>query len=376
MKKISIACGYSLEFPAIRNRIEPIAKYAIDNSYSINLITSGTSKLNIKKNKINYIFCKIKNKLPINFIQRGLYEIFFSYILMIKSYSIRSDYLIISIPNIFNLIFCKKLKNGTKQILDIRDLSWEYLDEKYLLNKLVKKIFRLILKLKIKIFDAVSCSNNLEYKYLKKYSKVNNSKLILFSNGISLNKFNDLKLIKYNRTKQKKIIISYIGNIGLAQNLKTLLEASKNFPYLQFNIVGEGKDLKNLIKIAERQENIKFFGRKNWKNLLKVYEETNILYAQLSHNFLHAVPSKLYEYLASGKFIIYGGCGEASLVMNKFENNKVINPDNVEELIKAIKESLENENYKKISTFNREKIYSAYLREKCVSDLFNFIENN
>ena len=62
--------------------------------------------------------------------------------------------------------------------------------------------------------------------------------------------------------------------------------------------------------------------------------------------------------------------------MNKFENNKIINPDNVEELSKAIKESLENENYKKISTFNREKIYSAYLREKCVSDLFNFIENN
>ena len=53
MKKISIACGYSLEFPAIRNRIEPIAKYAIDNSYSINLITSGTSKLNIKSNKID-----------------------------------------------------------------------------------------------------------------------------------------------------------------------------------------------------------------------------------------------------------------------------------------------------------------------------------
>ena len=111
-------------------------------------------------------------------------------------------------------------------------------------------------------------------------------------------------------------------------------------------------------------------------HLLKVYEETSILYAQLSHNFLYAVQSKLYEYLASGKYIIYGGCGEASLVMYKFENNKVINPDNVEELSKAIKESLENENYKKISTFNREKIYSAYLREKCVSDLFNFIENN
>ena len=80
MKKISIACGYSLEFPAIRNRIEPIAKYAIDNSYSINLITSGTSKLNIKSKKINYIFCKIKNKLPINFIQRGYMKFFFIYI--------------------------------------------------------------------------------------------------------------------------------------------------------------------------------------------------------------------------------------------------------------------------------------------------------
>lgn len=376
MKKITIACGYSLELPAIRNRIEPIVKYAIDYSYNIYLITSGNSKLNIKSKKINYIFCKIKKKLPINFIQRGLYEIFFSYLLMKKSYSIKSDFLIISIPNIFNLIFCKKLKNDTKQILDIRDLSWEYLDERYLVNKLVKKIFRLVLKFKIKFFDAISCSNNLEYKYLKKYSEANNPKLILFSNGISLNKFNDLKNIKYNRTKQKKIIISYIGNVGLAQNLKTLIEASKNFPYLQFNIVGEGKDLKNLIKIAERQANIKFFGRKNWEYLLKVYEETSILYAQLSHNFFYAVPSKLYEYLASGKYIIFGGCGEASELMNKFENNKVINPDNVEELYKAIKESLENKNYKKISTFNRKKIYSSYLREKCVSDLFNFIESN
>ena len=295
---------------------------------------------------------------------------------MRESYSIKTDYLIISIPNIFNLIFCKKLKNGTKQILDIRDLSWEYLDERYLVNKLVKKIFRFLLKFKIKFFDAISCSNNFEYKYLKNYSENNNPKLILFSNGISLNKFNDLQNIKYNGIKQKKIIISYIGNVGLAQNLKTLIEASKNFPNLQFNIVGEGKDLKNLIKIAERRVNIKFFGRKNWEYILKVYEQTSILYAQLSHNFLYAVPSKLYEYLASGKHIIYGGNGEASKLMNKFENNKVINPDNVEELCKAIKESLENENYKKISTSNREKIYSSYLREKCVSDLFNFIESN
>ena len=60
MKKISIACGYSLEFPAIINRIEPIAKYAIDNSYSINLITSGTRKLSIKSKKINYIFLQNK----------------------------------------------------------------------------------------------------------------------------------------------------------------------------------------------------------------------------------------------------------------------------------------------------------------------------
>ena len=75
----------------------------------------------------------------------------------------------------------------------------------------------------IKFFDAISCSNNLEYKYLKKYSAYNNPKLILFSNGISLNKFNDLKYIKYNGIKHKKIIISYIGNVGLAQNLKTLI---------------------------------------------------------------------------------------------------------------------------------------------------------
>ena len=52
-------------------------------------------------------------------------------------------------------------------------------------------------------------------------------------------------------------------------------------------------------------------------DLFEIYTDSDILYAQLKKEFEGAVPSKLYEYLSTGKFIIYGGLGEA---LNLLEN--------------------------------------------------------
>ena len=143
--------------------------------------------------------------------------------------------------------------------------------------------------------------------------------------------------LKEDEIKDNKISISYIGNLGIAQNLETFIKVSKLWPNIEFNIIGEGTDFKRLLKLSKGCENLSFFGKLQWSEIKYIYKRTNILYAQLSENFSGAMPSKLYEYLASGKFIIYGGIGEAEKVLKDFNNNIVINPDNTSELNTALK---------------------------------------
>ena len=270
--------------------------------------------------------------------------------------------------------FIGKINGNTKQSLDVRDLVWEYLDDKYLVHILVKYFFRIIFSLKIKDFDAISCSNMNEYEYIKKISKNRISNLILYSNGINLNQFKDIQKIKNSSLNNKSLKITYVGNLGVAQNLKTLIYASQKFPLIQFNIVGGGKEFKTLLKLSNNAKNVKFYGRQEWQSILKIYSDTNILYAQLSSNFYSAMPSKLYEYLSTGKFIIYGGSGLAPKILDSFENNITIEPDNINKLCETIEMVIKNKYYKKISNGNIEKIQIKYLRDIGVSKLFEYID--
>ncbi|WP_288235948.1 glycosyltransferase [uncultured Prochlorococcus sp.] len=375
MKTITILLSNSLDRPVIRNRIIPIIEKSIEKKYKIKIISNDDKKLDNNYTKLEHISYKMPFNIPKNFIARGFMELFYTKYVLKKVYKIKSDILIITIPSIFNLIFCKKFKGKQKQVLDIRDLTWEYLEDKFIIQRSIKLFFRKVFKNKINYFDAISCSNKYEYKYIKNLYK-NQCNIFLYSNGISQKQFNELNEIKEDDNKYEKISISYIGNLGIAQNLETFIKVSKLWPNIRFNIIGEGKDFKRLLKLSKGCENLSFFGKLGWSEIKSIYKKTNILYAQLSKNFSGAVPSKLYEYLATGKFIIYGGSGEAEKVLKDFNNNFVISPDNASELNKALEKIIEEKLYKNFSEKNKEKIESNYIRDKNIENLFKYINSN
>ena len=118
-------------------------------------------------------------------------------------------------------------------------------------------------------------------------------------------------------------------------------------------------------------KNVIVHGRKNWDNVLEIYEYTDILYAQLTEEYFSAIPSKLYEYLASGKCIIYGGYGEAINKLSYFDNVFLIKPQEVNMLVSCINKIIEKKSHKKLSLFNREIIQESYIREKEVRKFFD-----
>src|SRR5690554_6727645 len=123
--------------------------------------------------------------------------------------------------------------------------------------------------------------------------------------------------------------------MGLAQQLTTLVEAARALPAIQFNLVGAGIDEPRVKALIQKYglQNITLTGRVTWQEVLFYYNASHVLYAQLAPEYAGAMPSKLYEYLSTGKPIVYGGQGQAVEILTEFENCFVVPPYNTSELV-------------------------------------------
>ena len=148
-------------------------------------------------------------------------------------------------------------------------------------------------------------------------------------------------------------------------------------PDIKFNIVGDGVELNTLKNVAKKDKikNVKFPGRVDWKNVLSIYDKTDILFLQLDKNFKTAFPSKLYEYICTGKFIIFVGDADVTKNLKKFENICVINPGNHNLIAKKIYKHINSKNFRKISTLNRKIINQFFIREKSIKNFLNYIKD-
>ena len=182
------------------------------------------------------------------------------------------------------------------------------------------------------------------------------SQVKLVPNGVSREQFSKLSQIqKCKKDTKTPIVISYLGNIGIPQNLCIFVDAALRLPKVIFNVVGAGENLKVVEDYAKKKgvSNVNFLGSLSWVNLFEIYTDSDILYAQLKKEFEGAVPSKLYEYLSTGKFIIYGGLGEALNLLENFDNFLTISPDNPGKLVEAIELVIQEKLYEKNSDKNR-----------------------
>ena len=54
----------------------------------------------------------------------------------------------------------------------------------------------------------------------------------------------------------------------------------------------------------DNYKNINFLGLISWYNLLPIYSNSDILFLQINKNYETAIPSKIFEYVMTGRPII------------------------------------------------------------------------
>lgn len=372
MSKICIISANSLESEnASRNRILSLVNAALKQGHEVKLISMDHDNYHLLEdaNFNHYKIPFIDTKIP-SFVKRAFLEMKIASLALKKAKEMNCDINLITIPSMFLLHMSAILPAHKVNVLDIRDLSWEYLDTKSLINRVAKTIFTKSALFNLKRFKIISVTNDHEFEYISKF-KSDSQNVIKVPNGVSLSIFEQLCSVTVNSSNIKTV--TYIGNVGLAQDLSTLVEVSKQLPHIQFNIVGAGTDFDRVHALAGNTAlNLKFFGRKSFDELIEVYNSTDILYAQLTSDFETAMPSKLYEYLSTGKYIIYGGQGVASATLSKFEKVSLIQPCNIETLKLEVEKIFEDFN-PVLSVSNREKIRAQYIRDTTVQQLISIL---
>lgn len=311
-----------------------------------------------------------QNRFSKNFYFRAFFEILYAMKVCLKLMSFKQEKIIVTIPSMFLLLILLIRKNV---VVDLRDLVWEYLNENNNTQKIIKKIIKKIMIFLLKKSKGIIVTNNAEKRYLKNELGDYEAFLLIIRNGINNDRFKLLSSLKL-QNQSKNINIIYVGNVGYAQNLTTLVDALKDSTSIKAKIIGEGNDLQNVKNYAlqSRVENIQFIDGLSWYELLFHYEKADILYAQILEQYNTAIPSKLYEYLSIGLPIIFAGKGESSSFLSQFENTMIINPNDSKELIFAINQHLGKKFISK-SKYNMDKLKKQYIREVQVKKIINYI---
>ena len=372
MKTVNFITAHYL--PEIAPCTSRILSYVneLEKHYSVNVICLSEKGITEEKTRIQYndrvkiYYVNQKDFNAKKFMTRALHEIYYISKLVCVANKIKSDITIATTPYMFVIPLVGYFIKG-KKILDIRDLVWEYLNKK----SFAKRILTLMMNRSMDKFDKIIVTNKYEKNILK--NKYNKKSISIIPNGIDIKKFNKLSHIKI--INDHRFTVTYVGTIGLAQNLKILVMAAEMLPDVDFKIVGNGAQLKSLKNYSGRHglKNIEFTGKLDWNRLEYYYKISSILYAQLDENFISAVPSKLYEYASIGLPILFAGTGAAVHLMDKLENTFIIKPNNINELVTAITKIRASKSF--ISSKNKSYIQENYLRDNTVYRLIDIIDD-
>ncbi len=230
--------------------------------------------------------------------------------------------------------------------LDIRDIFVDTIKD--VLNPKIsffaKPILSLIESYTFKTATHINLvSRGFESYFVHKYKQ---AKYTWFTNGID-DEFLGLESKLKQNTTDKQMIL-YAGNIGESQGLHTILPslAKELDAGFEINVIGDGGRKPALINSLENINNVNLFPPMQRNKLPEQYMNADILFLHLNDfpAFEKVLPSKIFEYAATGKPILAGVSGYAAkFITDEVRNAEVFNPSDANGALLALRKlSLKN----------------------------------
>lgn len=203
------------------------------------------------------------------------------------------------------------------------------------------------------------------------------------SNGVDVSKFSheNIEMVK-NSYNNEKITILYAGLHGIAQGLDQILYAANEFngfSEVEFLFIGDGPKKKELVDLSKKLglKNTCFMDAIPRDKVLFWLSKADICLVPLKINLTGAVPSKLYEAMASGKPVLLIADGEAAEIVKTTESGLVVAPGDIEQIIDALKKLI-NDPELRITLGNHGLIAASekYDRKRIIDQFVDYLEQN
>lgn len=182
--------------------------------------------------------------------------------------------------------------------------------------------------------------------HLVKHWRVPPEKISNVPNGVESDIFRpqDAGLLRKQLGLEGKFVVSYIGTMGNAHGLGTLVQAAGILqsvaPEIAFLLVGEGAERESILAQAQAQglANLRFLGeqpRAKIPEFIAVSDACLVLLKQASL-FTTVIPTKMLEFMSCERPVILGAAGEAAKILHEARAGIAIEPENAVQLAGTI----------------------------------------
>ena len=170
------------------------------------------------------------------------------------------------------------------------------------------------------------------------------SKLTVIENGVDIEPFEEAAPFVDRWDVGDRFVVSFMGTIGLAHGLQTVLDAAELLretePDVVFVIAGEGAELETLRRRAAESgaSNVIFTGGLDRNEVFSFLGRADVALVLLKdvHVFRTVLPTKLLEAMAAGLPIVLGVKGQALEILEAAEAGIGITPESAAELAEAV----------------------------------------
>jgi colanic acid biosynthesis glycosyl transferase WcaI len=184
-------------------------------------------------------------------------------------------------------------------------------------------------------------------KYLVEHWRVPEEKISVVENGVDANLLRSLPpnlALRRELGAEGKFVISYIGTMGNAHGLETLLEAAAQLrdtaQNVLFLLVGEGAEKERTLSLARSRglTNVRFVDQQPREKIPAYISASDACLVLLKRTalFKTVLPTKMLEFMACARPVILGVDGHARRVLEQANAGIFIQPENPAQLAEAV----------------------------------------
>jgi colanic acid biosynthesis glycosyl transferase WcaI len=226
--------------------------------------------------------------------------------------------------------------------------------------------------------------------YLVEHWRVPREKISVIENGVETDLFappafttNPATSLRGQLGFEGKFVVSYIGTMGMAHGLETIISAAMQLqgtnPEIAFLLLGEGAEKEHIVALARERglSNLRFIDQQPREKIPAYISASDVCLVLLkkAEVFKTVIPTKMLEFMSCARPVILGVDGQARSILEEARGGLVIEPENAEALANAIRYLATNrELARELGHNGREHIVRKFSRRQTAEKYIRVLE--